>query len=334
MKLHLGIVAVMDVPSLAYKDYFEDSLLTVISIYDTNMRSLFILTIIILLTACSYEDSMKQFDLQGHRGARGLLPENTIPGFLLAVDLGVNTLELDLVVTRDQKLLVSHEPWFHHNTSSKPDGTPVTEEEQLSFNIFEMSFEEAQRFDVGKRGHVLFPKQQPREAKKPLLTDVIRTVEAYTAENNLPPVAYNIETKSDPEQYGIWYPYPETFAQLLYQELSILQEDYDLFDRIIIQSFDPATLIEFRKLNPDIKLAMLVADDRSIDSYVTTLGFVPEIWSPNFRLLTTEFISEAHTRGMKVIPWTVNTVDEMRNQLDMGVDGFITDYPDSASVLR
>lgn len=129
-------------------------------------------------------------------------------------------------------------------------------------------------------------------------------------------------------------PYPETFAQLLFQELSILHEDYDLLDRVIIQSFDPATLIEFRKLDPDIKLAMLVADDRPIDSYISTLGFVPEIWSPNFRLLTTEYITEAHNRGMKVIPWTVNTVEDMRNQLEMGVDGIITDYPDSAAVLR
>lgn len=298
------------------------------------MRSIFILSIILLITACTYEDTMKQFDLQGHRGARGLLPENTISSFLLAVDLGVNTLEFDLVVTKDQKLLVSHEPWFHHNISSKPDGTPVTEEEQLSFNIFEMTYEETQQFDVGMRGHVLFPNQQPMEVKKPLLTDVIRTVEAYTVENNLPPIAYNIETKSVPDQYGIMYPFPEVFAQLLYQELSILNEDYALFDRIIIQSFDPATLIEFRKLNPDIKLAMLVADERSIDSYVTTLGFVPEIWSPNFRLLTSEFVEEAHDRGMKVIPWTINTVDEMRKQLEMGVDGIITDYPDSAAVLR
>lgn len=298
------------------------------------MRTIFILSIVFLLTACSYEDSMKIFDLQGHRGARGLLPENTIPGFLHAVDLGVNTLEFDLVVTKDQKLLVSHEPWFHHNISSKPDGSPISEEEQLSFNIFEMTFEETQQFDVGERGHVLFPNQKPMEARKPLLSDVIRTVEDYTADNNLSPVAYNIETKSVPNQYGIMYPYPETFAQLLYQELSILDENYDLFERIIIQSFDPATLIEFRKLNGDIKLAMLVADDRSIDSYVTALGFVPEIWSPNYRLLTADFVSEAHDRGMKVIPWTVNTVEEMRKQLKMGVDGIITDYPDSAAVLH
>tara|TARA_R100001143_G_scaffold58746_1_gene56836 strand:- start:49043 stop:50017 length:975 start_codon:yes stop_codon:yes gene_type:complete len=324
----------MGVPSLAYKDYFEESIFPVILINDIGMRSFFILIIILILTACSQEESMKQFDLQGHRGARGLVPENTIPGFLLAVDLGVNTLEFDLVVTKDHKLLVSHEPYFHHNISSKPDGSPVSEDEQMSFNIFEMTFEETQQFDVGKRGHVLFPGQEAMEVKKPLLIDAIRTVETYTLENNLPSVAYNMETKSYPDQYGIMVPYPETFAKLLYQELSILDEDYDLLNRVIIQSFDPATLIEFRKLDPDVKLAMLVADDGSIDSYISTLGFVPEIWSPNFRLLTTEIITEAHNLGMKVIPWTVNTVEDMRNQLEMGVDGIITDYPDSAAVLR
>jgi len=277
---------------------------------------------------------MKQFDLQGHRGARGLLPENTIPSLLLAVDYGVNTLEFDLVVTKDHKLLISHEPWFHHHISSKPDGTPVTQDEQLSYNIYEMTYEETRLFDVGRRGHVLFPNQQAMEVSKPLMIDAIRAVEAYTKDQNLPPVAYNIETKSDPDQYGIMYPYPETFARLLYEELNILNEDYNLFDRVIIQSFDPATLIEFRKLNQDIKLAMLVSDERSIDDYVSALGFVPEIWSPNYRLLTSDIVTEAHNKGMEVIPWTVNTVDEMRKLLDMGVDGIITDYPDSAAVLR
>lgn len=277
---------------------------------------------------------MKQFDLQGHRGARGLLPENTIPSLLLAVDYGVNTLEFDLVVTKDHKLLISHEPWFHHHISSKPDGTPVTQDEQLSYNIYEMTYEETRLFDVGRRGHALFPNQQPMEVSKPLMIDAIRAVEAYTKDRNLPPVAYNIETKSDPDQYGIMYPYPETFARLLYEELNILNEDYDLLDRVIIQSFDPATLIEFRKLNQDIKLAMLVSDERSIDDYVSALGFVPEIWSPNYRLLTSDIVIEAHNKGMEVIPWTVNTVDEIRKLLDMGVDGIITDYPDSAAVLR
>lgn len=277
---------------------------------------------------------MQEFDLQGHRGARGLLPENTIPGFLIAIDHGVNTIEFDLVVTKDRQLLVSHEPWFHHHISTKPDGTPVTPEEQMEFNIFEMTYEETRQFDVGKRGHVNFPEQQPMEVTKPLMRDAIRAIEVYVEQQGLAPVFYNIETKSNPDLYGIMYPYPEEYAQLLYDELIFLNQEFDLLDRIIIQSFDPATLIQLRGLNDRIAQAILVSGDDSIQKLIDALGYTPEIWSPNYRYVTREIVTEAHTRGMKVIPWTVNNIAEMRLLLEMNVDGIITDYPDSAAVLR
>lgn len=298
------------------------------------MRLLFISVLVFLITACTTEEVTRDFDLQGHRGARGLLPENTIPSFLKAIDYNVDTIEFDLVVTKDRRILISHEPWFDHNISTKSDGTPVTEEEQRDFNIFEMTYEEIQQFDVGKRGHRNFPNQQPLEVTKPLMIDAIHAIEEYTAEKGLQPVAYNIETKSVPDEYGVFYPYPDEFAQLLYDELSELNERYDFFERIIVQSFDPATLIEFRKLNNRIALAMLVYDERPMQDYIDSLGFTPEIWSPHYQLVTMEMVEEAHGKDMKVIPWTINTISEMRQQLELGVDGIITDYPDSAAVLR
>lgn len=298
------------------------------------MRVSLILLLTILIMACTNEEVIRDFDLQGHRGARGLLPENTIPGFIKAIDYGVDTIEFDLVVTKDRQILISHEPWFDHKISTKPDGTPVTEEEQRDFNIFEMTFEETQQFDVGIRGNPNFPNQQPMEATKPLMSDAIRAIEEYTAEKGLPPVAYNIETKSVPDEYGEFYPYPEEFSQLLYEELNKLHEEFDLFGRVIIQSFDPSTLIEFRKLDDQIDQAMLVNDQRQMQEYIDELGYTPEIWSPHYPLVTPEMVKEADERGMKVIPWTINTVMEMQRQLDMGVHGIITDYPDSAAVLR
>lgn len=277
---------------------------------------------------------MQEFDLQGHRGARGLLPENTIPGFLIAIDHGVNTIEFDFVVTKDRQLLVSHEPWFHHHISTKPDGTPVTPEEQMEFNIFEMTYEETRQFDVGERGHVNFPEQQSMEVTKPLMRDAISAIEVYVEQQGLAPVFYNIETKSNPDLYGIMYPYPEEYAQLLYDELIFLNQEFDLLDRIIIQSFDPATLIQLRGLNDRIAQAILVSGDDSIQKLIDALGYTPEIWSPNYKYVTREIVTEAHTRGMKVIPWTVNNIAEMRLLLEMNVDGIITDYPDSAAVLR
>ncbi len=107
-----------------------------------------------------------------------------------------------------------------------------------------------------------------------------------------------------------------------------------MLDRIIIQSFDPATLVEFHELNPDVSLAMLVANNQSIQHYIDQLGFTPDIWSPNYQLVSPELITEVHDRGMKIIPWTVNTTEEMSELVEMGVDGIITDYPDSAVVLH
>ncbi len=283
---------------------------------------------------CTNNHSPKSFDLQGHRGARGLMPENTIPGFLKAVELGVDTIELDVVVTQDEKIIVSHEPWFNHLISTRPDGSPVTEEEEMNLNIYEMTYEETQQFDVGKKGHPSFPNQERMVAKKPLLSDVIRSVENYTEEQGLPDVAYNIETKIDPSHYGEYYPQPEKFVQLLNDLLMELDEEFNIQERITIQSFDPATLIEFHELNPDLTLAILVANRRSIQDYVDRLGFTPDIWSPNYQLVTSRLISEAHERDMKVIPWTVNTTGEMQDLLEMGVDGIITDYPDSAAALK
>ena len=288
----------------------------------------------ILLTSCSMNDSRTDFDLQGHRGARGLMPENTIPGFLKAMDLGVNTIEMDLVVTSDEELLVSHEPWFSHLFTTHPTGEPVTEEEERTLNIYQMTYEETQQYDVGMRINPNFPHQQPMEVTKPLFRDAVQAVEQYAQENNLQKPFYNIETKSDPRYYGERVPMPETFARLLNQELERLDEEFDIMDRVIIQSFDPQTLIEFRKLNDTADLAMLVSNSQTIESAIDTLGFVPDIWSPNYSLVTPELVAEAAERDMRVIPWTINTVDEMRRQLEMGVDGIITDYPDSAAVLR
>mgnify|MGYP006301404625 CR=1 FL=1 len=274
------------------------------------------------------------FDLQGHRGARGLMPENTIPAFLKAMELGVDTVELDLVVTADNRILVSHEPWFSHLFTTAPDGTPVTEEEERSLNIYKMTYEQTRQYDVGKRVNPNYPNQQPMGVTKPLFVDAVRAVEQYAEENSLPKPYYNIETKSDPEFYGEMVPQPEEFARLLNAELTRLDAEYGVADRTIVQSFDPQTLIEIRKLNEEISLAMLVSERRPMQEYINRLGFTPEIWSPNYRLVTPEMISEARERGMKVIPWTINTVHEMRRLLEMGVDGIITDYPDSAAVLR
>jgi len=291
------------------------------------MRYFLLFFSFLIVTACTVEEATYDYDLQGHRGARGLLPENTIPSFLKAIDYGVDTIEFDLVVTADNKILISHEPWFDHQISTKPNGDPVTEEEQMEFNIYRMTYDETQQFDVGKRGHELFPEQQPMEVTKPLMRDAILAIEEYVEKQGLDPIYYNIETKSRPEWYGEYGPQPEEFSQLLYDELA----DLDILDRVIIQSFDPATLIAMREIDPNVVQAMLVyEEDQTIDRYVEILGYQPEIWSPHYELVTPELVADVHSRGMTIIPWTINEREEMIRQLEMGVDGIITDYPDRA----
>ena len=281
----------------------------------------------LLIAACAVEEATYDYDLQGHRGARGLLPENTIPSFLKAIDHGVDTIEFDLVVTADNQILISHEPWFDHQISTKPDGEQVTEEEQMAFNIYQMTYEETQQFDVGVRGHAGFPEQVPMEVTKPLMRDAILAIESYVEEQGLNLVQYNIETKSRPEWYGEYGPQPEEFSQLLYDELA----DLDILDRVIIQSFDPATLIAMREIDSGLVQAMLVfEEEQTIDQYVEILGYQPEIWSPHYQLVTPELVADVHERGMTIIPWTINEREEMIRLLEMGVDGIITDYPNRA----
>jgi glycerophosphoryl diester phosphodiesterase len=286
-----------------------------------------------LFTSCTSEPMTEpgyDFDLQGHRGARGLLPENSIPSFLRAVDLGVDTIEFDVVVTAGRRVLVSHEPWFHHHISTRPDGSAVTAEEATDLNIYRMTLEEISRYDVGIRGHVNFPDQQPVAATKPLMADAIQAIKAHVAERGLDPVRYNIETKSRPEWYGVMVPEPDDFARLLYDELAGL----GVLDRVLIQSFDVNTLIAMQQIDPALPLVLLVDNDLTLQNNLDLLGFVPSVYSPNYRLVTPALVEEAHEQGMKVIPWTINQTEEMRRLLVMGVDGIITDYPDRAAVLR
>jgi len=277
--------------------------------------------------ACSPNEKSYDYDLQGHRGARGLMPENTIPGFLLAVEQGVDTIELDVVVTGDRQLLVSHEPWFNHLITTKPDGAYVTEVEERDLNIFEMTYEQTQQYDVGRRGNANFPDQQAIEVTKPLLAEAINAVEAFVEEQGLPPVKYNIETKSQPDWYGVYSPLPDEFVELLYNQLTSL----DVLDRAIIQSFDPSTLIAMRERDPEVKLAMLVYNEvQSVERMTEILGFTPDIWSPSYGLVTPLLVDKTDRLGMELIPWTVNNRSEMIRLLEMGVDGIITDYPNRA----
>ncbi len=262
------------------------------------------------------------------------MPENTIPAFRKALDLGVTTLELDVVISQDQQVVVSHEPYFNADFTTAPDGVPVSRNKQKELTIYRMDYIDVRRYDVGRRGNPNYPEQQKTEAYKPLLSEVFDTMEAYRKANNLPGFSYNIEIKSEPDQYNVSQPAPAPFSDLV---LAVIKEHVPV-DRITIQSFDFAVLKHWKQQidagnYPKTKLAALVADLKSVDTHLKELGFIPDIYSPYFRLLGQEKINRIHQKGMKVIPWTVNDTRDMQKLAGWGVDGIITDYPDRAKGL-
>lgn len=269
------------------------------------------------------------FDLQGHRGARGLAPENTLPAFRLALDLGVTTLEMDTVVSADEQVVVSHDPWMASAFCSYPSGAPVRPEEEADLLIYAMPYAEVARFDCGRRGHPAFPQQKPQAAIKPLLRDVIRMAEGHAAHRGRPPVFYNVETKSTPAGDGELHPEPEAFVALIWEVV----EREGVAERFTLQSFDVRTLRVARRMRLPIRPSLLVADTGQgpVESFregIRSLGFVPHVYSPDFRLVDEAVIERAHADEMAVVPWTVNDEAAMRRLRALGVDGLITDYPD------
>lgn len=265
------------------------------------------------------------FDFEGHRGCRGLMPENTIPAFKKAIDLHVTTLEMDAVITKDKQVIISHEPFFNHEITTKPDGSFVNEKDERSLNIFKMDYAETQTYDVGSKPHPRFPDQQKLSVHKPRLADVIDSAEAYTARLSLHPVQYNIETKSTPATDGIYHPNPDEFVELI---MAIIKEK-KIEERVIIQSFDIRTLQYLHQHYPQIKTAYLFEppSDKSFAVRLKDLGFIPTIYSPDESLVTALLVKQCKELGIKLIPWTVDDLKRMKELKQMGVDGLISDYP-------
>lgn len=283
-----------------------------------------VLSLLSLVTA-----AQRTIDVQGHRGCRGLLPENTVPGFIHALELGVTTLELDVVVTQDQQLLVSHDPFLSHLICTGPDGEEITAAQEKQYNLYQMPYEQIRRCDCGSRQHPNFPEQQAVAAFKPLLTDMIDSVEQYLRQHDRPPVRYNIEIKSSPAGDGVFHPAPKEFVTLL---LAVIDEK-GIMERTLVQSFDVRPLQEARRMALTLRQALLVGNPKGVRKNVKELGYVPEVYSPHFGLVNKKLREYTRQQGMQLIPWTVNEQEDIQKMLDLGVDGIISDYPDRVLAL-
>jgi len=253
-----------------------------------------------------------KFSWQGHRGARGLSPENTIPSFLKALEYPVTALELDVAVSKDKQLIVSHEPWFNEHICNMPDGSPMENGMGKKRNIYQMTYEEIKTYDCGSRGNDKFPHQVGEKTHKPSFIDMVKAIEYYSKINNKTLPNYNIEIKSEPEEYGVYTPYPVDFVTLVLKEVKELGIEH----RCNLQSFDIAIMEEIHKQAPEIPIAFLVMNKSGVASNLEQLTFQPTIYSPYYKMLNEAAIKECHIKGIKVIPWTVNNGDSVRKKMN------------------
>ncbi len=267
--------------------------------------------------------TLPEFDWQGHRGARGLLPENTVPAFLKALELNVRTLEMDAAISQNGDVIISHEPWFSHEISTTPDGKTVSDEMEKNYLIHQMTTDDIKQFDVGSRGNERFPQQEKMKIHKPTLAEVVAAVNEYCQTHNQALPYYNIEIKSRPEWDVNLAPIPAKFAKILLDEINRL----GIYDKACIQSFDTRSLLAVNELDKKITTAYLIENINPFEENMAKLDFIPTIYSPYFQLVTDTLVNQVHTKGMTLIPWTINKKEDMKRMKALGVDGIITDYP-------
>ncbi|WP_138722676.1 glycerophosphodiester phosphodiesterase family protein [Pedobacter ureilyticus] len=297
--------------------------------------------------------AQQKIDVQAHRGGMALMPENTVPAMINAVKLGARTLELDVVISKDGKVVVSHDAFMSSAFMRKPNGTEISKEEEKQLSLYQMTYDSISRFDAGTKPHPRYPEQVKMKIHRPLLSELIDSVEHYVKVHGLKPVYYNIETKSSPAGDGFYNPSPDVFVRTM---MAVINSK-NIKGRVTIQSFDIRTLQVLHKEEPKATLSLLVSGKMNIseeelkkyglsakeiaeymkqkeqnrgglDEEIKRLGFVPNIYSPYYSGVDAELVKKAHGMKMQIVPWTVNKEEDMVALDKLGVDGIISDYPD------
>lgn len=285
-----------------------------------NLKKYLVVLISGFLIHCSHH----KIEIHGHRGCRGYWPENSIDGMIAALKMDVDALEMDVVVTSDLQIILSHEPYFQHEICLDPNGNRIYESTQEAYNIYEFTYEQVKKTRCGTFAHPRFPLQKQKEYYKPKLSEVIDTAEVY-AKSIGKDFYYNIEIKARDEWEGIFHPEYKAFADLV---AGVLYR-HKIVDRCIVQSFHLPTLQYLRHTHPSLKLSLLIDEDENPSDKLNKLGFLPDVISPHYRHVLPQWVKFCKSRKIKLIPWTVNDVPTALKLKEFGVDGIITDYPDS-----
>ncbi|MFD1870880.1 glycerophosphodiester phosphodiesterase family protein [Hymenobacter bucti] len=265
-------------------------------------------------------------EVHGHRGCRGLRPENTLPAFLHAVALGADVLELDVVISQDHQVVVSHEPWLSAKLGRDALGQLIDPAQEQQYNLYQLPYAAIRRCAVGEWPHPDFPEQQPIPSYRPLLCDMLRQAAAASQLQGRS-IGFSVEIKSSPEGDDVFHPRPAQFVDLVMAEL----QTAEAIDRTTLLSFDPRVLQAARHSYPGLALCLLIEDHLPpVAELFGALGFEPEVLGPDFHLLSAATVQgiRAEYPELRLAPWTVNTPAELALVLSWQTDAITTDYPD------
>lgn len=265
-------------------------------------------------------------EVHGHRGCRGLRPENTLPAFLHALDLGVDVLELDVVISADHQVVVSHEPWLNPVICRGPAGELLVPDAAPQHNLYRMPYARIQQCDCGLP-HPVFPQQLSQPAIKPLLRYVLVATQAYAAQQPARrSPGYSIEIKSLPEGDNIYHPAPAEFFSLVLAEI----DRVGVGENTTILSFDPRVLRQAHSVRPALRTCLLAESEQEWLPGLRQLGFVPTTFGPNHNTVNATAVLQLRAQypGLRLVPWTVNEPADFARLIALGVEGITTDYPD------
>ena len=273
----------------------------------------------------SQQAKFPEFSAEAHRGGRGLYPENTITAMLQTMKIdGITTLEMDTHITKDGKVVVTHDDYLSPAFMLTPEGNEIPVTDAKKYPVFGMNYDELRKFDLGTKYFDQFPKQQKSKQYIPLLNSLIDSVQAETKKTKSRQFFYNIETKCSEKGDGVTNPEPEVFVKLLMDVIAKKK----IMPYVVIQSFDKRTIQIINKKYPKVKTSFLVANKKSYEENIADLGYKPFILSPVWQMVNEEMVDKAHADGVKIVPWTANTAEDIKKLKALKVDGIISDYPD------
>ncbi|MGV3642248.1 MAG: glycerophosphodiester phosphodiesterase family protein [Adhaeribacter sp.] len=287
------------------------------------MKSLALMILLTWPAAACKTTEVARLEVQGHRGLPGILPANSIAGFLKARDIGVQTLSLEVFISRDSQVVVSEEPFFSGERCLREGGIPISKNSERNFNLYRMEYSEIRKFDCGSLGDKDFPLQQKMLTYKPLLTQAIDSVEQHATRKNLAPPHYQVEIRSALGGDELYHPAPAAYAEHVLKAL----RRKGVLERATILSADVRPLKYIHSKYPKVRLALRVDNDRTPEQNLKDLGFAPQVYSPRHQLVDAPLMLLAKQKKMQVIPWTVNDAADIEKMMALGVDGMISDYP-------